>query len=193
MRKFAYKSIIFFLIISITIFFLAFTYKKLYDIETDYMASIINKHKRLEQFNDNRLLLVGGSNLAFGINSALIEKELNVNVINLGLHAGLGFDFIINEAISSVKTGDIILLSLEYYIYNESYQPTTYLVDHTQKIFPSSKNFYHISTKDKFLLWLRNSSKRFEKQEILIDSVYNRKSFNKYGDVIWPFINVSSN
>lgn len=184
MKKFLFKSLMFSFIIVSTVALLSFTYKKIFDVNSDYMASIIDKHKRLDQFDNNRLLLIGGSNLAFGIDSGLIEEEFNVNVINLGLHAGLGLKFIINEAMSSVKKGDIVLLSLEYPLYDESSQPSIDLINHTQTIYPNSKSFYDISLKDNFFISLQNSKKWFDRQNIQIDSVYNRKYFNKYGDVV---------
>ena len=36
-----------------------------------------------------KVVLVGGSNLAFGIDSELISKSLGMPVVNMGLHAGL--------------------------------------------------------------------------------------------------------
>lgn len=160
----------------------------MYDIETDYMAALIDKHNRLDKIDSNRLLLIGGSNLAFGIDSEMIEKRFNVNVVNLGLHAGLGFDFIMNEAIASVKKGDVIVLSLEYALYDESSNNSFELINHIQNMYPESAKYYDPKFKDIFFLWLENAKKRFNNQEVNIDPVYNRKAFNKYGDVVGHLI-----
>lgn len=184
MKKFFYKSFVFFVLISTTVSALSFTYKKIFSRKSDYMASIIDKHKRLAQIDSNRLLLVGGSNLAFGIDSKMIEQNFDVNVINMGIHAGLGLEFMINEAITSVKSGDVVLLSIEYSLYDQSTKPSIDLINHMQIIYPLSKDFYHIGAKDNFYVFLQNANKRFNRQQIEINTTYDRRSFNKFGDAI---------
>lgn len=50
----------------------------------------------------------------YGLDSALIEKELKMPVINLGLHAGLGLRFILTDISNEIRSNDIIMLSPEY-------------------------------------------------------------------------------
>lgn len=188
MRKFILESLLF---LSILIGLIAlqldyYEHNKKYDIDHSYMASIIDKHKRLEQFNNNRLLLVGGSNLAFSINSELIERELDKNVVNLGLQIGLGLEFIINEVMASIREGDIVLLSLEYELYDDYWNPDLDLIDYTQKIYPESKMFYIMTLKEKLSLYEERFRKSFQKAKynVIDNSIYNRNSFNKFGDAI---------
>ena len=42
------------------------------------------------------IILVGGSNVAFGYNSKIISDSMNMDVINFGLHAGFGLKYIID-------------------------------------------------------------------------------------------------
>jgi hypothetical protein len=77
-----------------------------------YMASIADKHRALD-IPGRRILIVGGSNAAFGIDSELITKELGINCINLGLHAGLGLDFMLREAEHELRDDDIVVLTPE--------------------------------------------------------------------------------
>ncbi len=61
-----------------------------------------------------RLIITGGSNVAFGIDSKLIEEKLGLPVINHGLVVGLGVAPV-KELRDYIKPGDIIVISLEYY------------------------------------------------------------------------------
>ena len=45
---------------------------------SDYMAAIIDKHAMLERAEGPRVLLVGGSNLAFGVDSRAIAEAMQL-------------------------------------------------------------------------------------------------------------------
>ncbi|MBN1449647.1 MAG: hypothetical protein JW963_01415 [Anaerolineales bacterium] len=66
-----------------------------------------------------RIIITGGSNVAFGIDSELIEKNLHLPVINHGLVVGLGVTPI-KELRDYIKPGDIVIISLEYYNFSNS-------------------------------------------------------------------------
>jgi hypothetical protein len=102
----------------------------------------------------------------------------------LGLHAGLGLEFIINEAVLSVKKGDVVLLSIEYPLYKDEEDGDPDLINYTQNIYPKAKDYYRIRLKDNLIIWFQHLKNRFQKQHSYLDSVYNRKSFNTYGDMI---------
>ena len=61
-----------------------------------------------------RLLITGGSGAHYTIDSDLIEQELGIPVINLGLDGPIGLDVILPSIIDQVKPGDIVLLVPEY-------------------------------------------------------------------------------
>src|SRR6266436_7071833 len=70
----------------------AFTLNK-----TGYLAASIDKHHLLVQQPSPRIVFVGGSNLAFGLDSSEIERSLSYHPINMGLHIGLGLAFMLAE------------------------------------------------------------------------------------------------
>jgi len=82
--------------------------------ETNYLAATVQKHALLEQTATPKLVLTGGSNVPFGIQSPVLEKELGLPVVNMGLVAGMGIDFMLAEIAGSLRAGDAVLLSLEY-------------------------------------------------------------------------------
>ena len=61
-----------------------------------------------------RLLITGGSGAHYTLDSELIEQELGIPVVNLGLDGPIGLDVILPSVIDQVKPGDIVLLIPEY-------------------------------------------------------------------------------
>jgi hypothetical protein len=82
----------------------------------DYLLAIRTKHENLSRLKSPRILFMGGSSAAFGIDSKSIGDSLNMNGFNLGLHAGLGIKFMVNEALDVVRPGDVLIVSTEYYL-----------------------------------------------------------------------------
>jgi hypothetical protein len=60
-----------------------------------------------------RIILIGGSNVSFGLDAELMQRSLGIPVINDGLHAGLGI-VPLRELQEYIRQGDIIIISLEY-------------------------------------------------------------------------------
>ena len=78
-----------------------------------------------------RVIIFGGSNIAFGIDSELMERALGIPVINDGLHVGLGVAPLL-EVKKYIQPGDIIIISLEYYNFTDAtsfYGQPQYLAD----------------------------------------------------------------
>lgn len=82
--------------------------------ETNYLAATVDKHDRLRKMAGPRIVLVGGSNVAFGFESDRIEKAMGRPVANMGLAAGLGIEFMLREIEPALGDGDLVVLSLEY-------------------------------------------------------------------------------
>ncbi|ACV63613.1 hypothetical protein Dtox_2848 [Desulfofarcimen acetoxidans DSM 771] len=77
-----------------------------------------------------KIIVLSGSNSLFGIKSQMIEQELGISAVNMAIHAGLQLDYILKQAHSIAKKGDIILLPLEYELYNYTGAPDEILVDY---------------------------------------------------------------
>jgi hypothetical protein len=95
-----------------------------------YQASLI-KANLLANIPAPRVIVFGGSNIAFGIDSKFMERELKIPVINDGLHVGLGVAPLL-EMKKYIQPGDIIVISLEYYNFTNKtafFGPPQYLAD----------------------------------------------------------------
>ena len=79
----------------------------------DYLAAMAAKHARLRSLPSPKVLLLGGSNIGFGMDSEMLEQALCRPVVNMGIHAGLGFRFMVNEVKDALGPGDLVLVALE--------------------------------------------------------------------------------
>jgi len=82
-----------------------------------YLAESLQQLHLLETIPGRRIILAGGSNVAFGLDARLMQKELGVPVINYGLHAGLGI-VPLRELQQYIHEGDIVIISLEYSMFS---------------------------------------------------------------------------
>ncbi|MBQ4278646.1 MAG: hypothetical protein IJC16_01650 [Rikenellaceae bacterium] len=77
-------------------------------------AAMADKDRMLDTTPSPRIILVGGSNLAYGIDSRRISRAFGLPVVNTGLNAGMGLYYIMERVRPYIRTGDIVVLSPEY-------------------------------------------------------------------------------
>lgn len=89
--------------------------------ETGYLAAYKDKYLLLHTENGKikRIILMGDSNVAFGIDSERIEEAFGVQVINMGLHGGLGKVFCMDIARSGIREGDIVIVLPASFTYSK--------------------------------------------------------------------------
>ncbi|MGE0495448.1 MAG: hypothetical protein AB7S38_39950 [Vulcanimicrobiota bacterium] len=93
--------------------------------EFAYFASVIDKTARLESLPSPKVVLVGGSNVAYGFDSQLLESGLGRPVVNMGIHAPFGLDYMLAEVESSLKPGDLVVVCPEYELLASDLKPET--------------------------------------------------------------------
>ena len=76
-----------------------------------YTASLMDKVDRLCSITEPKIILVGNSNVSFGMDSALLEDAMGMPVVNLGLQGGLGNAFHEEIAKLNIQPGDIVVVS----------------------------------------------------------------------------------
>lgn len=76
------------------------------------------KTKLAQAIPEPKLLVIGGSGALFGISAAKLEQGTGMRAINLASHAGLGLPILLDSSRSLVAPGDVVLLSLEYELYD---------------------------------------------------------------------------
>ena len=108
MKIFSFLSLL--LILSI---FSAFYVPNL-SIQNTLYYSILDKHNMLKNSKSPKIIFIGGSNLSFGLDSKRISDTYGINVIDMGIHAGIGLKYIANDIKPSLNGGDIVVVSPEY-------------------------------------------------------------------------------
>lgn len=151
-----------------------------------FVGATIEKEKRLAELPAPRLVFVGGSNLAFGLDSKRISDSLNIGVVNMGLHAGLGVAFGLNEAKNLIKQGDNIILCVEYGLTKKG---DTKLYSQLVDINPQAAHYLDDSFNDKLRLiginWQRCVSSLFFAAVLNPnENVYRRDGFSAEGDMV---------
>lgn len=87
-------------------------------VELLWINSCLDKKEHFAKMEEkNKIIFTSGSNVLFGVNTKLISKELQIPTYNMAIHAGLGASFVIDEAKNVLKSGDVVILPLEYNLY----------------------------------------------------------------------------
>lgn len=90
------------------------------DSRTQYIYDWVQLKQHIPRnISDNKVILLSGSNTLFGLDSKIIGNDLGISVVNMGIHAGLQ-EYIFYAVKPSLKSGDVLLLPLEYSYYRLS-------------------------------------------------------------------------
>ena len=81
--------------------------------EETYYAELPRKVERLAETPGRRLVVIGGSSAAFGLDSALAEEELGMPCVNFGLYAAFGLKPMLDLAAGRLHRGDIVVIAPE--------------------------------------------------------------------------------
>lgn len=80
-------------------------------------AQAYKQQRAVEQMKP-QLVIAGGSSAMFGIDSQQLGQAFERPAVNLGVNAGLGLPVILNQTLASVKSGDVVILALEYPLFS---------------------------------------------------------------------------
>jgi len=156
-----------------------------------FVGALDSKIERLDSIEEDKIVVIGGSSVAFGVNSPLIEKYTGMPVVNFGLYASLGTKLMLDLSRESINEGDIVVIAPEM----DAQTLSLYFnADSTLRALDGSfHNVFRVSFDDSFKLlasgWEFASEKlKLEKSDTPPDysGVYSRKSFNEYLDIAYP-------
>ena len=80
----------------------------------NYLVAAIDKRERLCCTEGRRLILIGGSNVAFSMDSPLLEQRYGLAPVNMGLKAGLGPRFMTRQVDDQIRDGDVVVIMMEH-------------------------------------------------------------------------------
>ena len=104
------------IVLILVLIFVNYQAAKIYSAHNqgNYLAAISDKEELLKNTPSPKVILVGGSNVAFGFDSKIIGAKLGMPVVNTGLQGGIGIRFALNFVKPYIHEGDIVIVSPEY-------------------------------------------------------------------------------
>lgn len=165
------------------------------NLDISYTASIIEKYKRLESLPSPKIVLIAGSNFAYGINSQMIEQSLHKPVVNMAMHYDYGTDFMLRQIQDQLHPGDTVIMGFEYIVESKGNIGEKILM---ANVFPKAKEWFEYENAIQYLrentvariASLRLTLERLISSEDIIPtvddttSIFFRKAINEYGDLI---------
>lgn len=82
--------------------------------QNDYAKVSVLKHERMASIEGPKVVLIGGSNLAFGIESDVIESATGCATANMGMNGYFGPRFMLREVRPKLSAGDIVVIAFEW-------------------------------------------------------------------------------
>ena len=153
-----------------------------------YLGELADKYYRLRSFDDeNKIVIIGGSSVAFGINSQMIEESLGIPAVNFGLYGPLGTAIMMDLTRGHIHEGDIVILAPE--------------TDHqTMSMYFNGEAMWNACDADytmlfkvrphdwgemlgSFWTYAQNKLRFYIYGKPHPDGVYDHDSFNEYGDI----------
>ena len=153
-----------------------------------FLGELKDKHRRLSETVGAKIVLIGGSSLAFGLDSALLEEYVGMPVVNYGLYATIGTKAMMDLSRSHIGRGDIVVLCPEtdpqtYSLYYNAHSMWQAIDSDLSLLFDTGlDNFGELAaafpsfSKDK-LDFVRLNTRPAP------SGIYAEDSFNEYGDI----------
>ena len=146
------------------------------------------KTLRAESIKGRKIVIVSGSNALFGCNSKMLEDAFGMGVVNYGVNAGVFLPYVLYKAKRVIKRGDVVLLPLEYDMYNYDGVPNAQMID---SIYGRERGvFWTLSLREQFLLVWNVTFRRVldgyksEGGKAVRHGLYGAHNVDKYGDQV---------
>lgn len=78
-----------------------------------YYAALEKQYDRLVRMEENKVILVGGSNIAFGADSCLFQRLYGKPLVSLGLYGLFGTRLMMEISKANLRRGDIVIICPE--------------------------------------------------------------------------------
>ena len=153
-----------------------------------YFGELTDKYTRLRSFdNENKIVVIGGSNVAFGLSSPMMEENTGYPTVNFGLYGPLGTAIMMDLTRGHIHEGDIVILAPEtdhqtmsMYFNGEGMweccdSDFTMLFKVRAHDWPEMLGSFWTYAEKKYQFYLYGKPNP--------DGVYDHSSFNEYGDI----------
>ncbi|MBQ8185521.1 MAG: hypothetical protein IJ037_01460, partial [Clostridia bacterium] len=81
--------------------------------DQSFLAGLALKYDLIKNESSPKLVIIGGSSAAFGLDTELLEEHLPYEVVNFGLYATLGTKVMMDLASDYIEEGDVVIVAPE--------------------------------------------------------------------------------
>lgn len=172
------------LTVLVTVFFLPPVYAD------TFVGELGEKYDRLCSIDDPKIVVIGGSSVAFGLDSAMMEEKLGMPVVNFGLYANLGTKLMMDLSKANINKGDIIVLAPEM----NSQTLSLYFNSETamQALDGNMRMLFRVGSDNHESLLGASWKFANDKLHYLVsgkrpanEGAYKKENFNEYGDNVY--------
>ncbi len=154
-----------------------------------YLGELSDKYERLKNTEGKKIVVIGGSATAFGLNSQLIDEEFeDYDVVNFGLYATIGTKMMLELSKVNIGEGDIIIFSPEmseqaFSLYFDA-ETALQCLDSNWEMFKWLDDDDKNAMYGKFYSYLIDKSSYATGSKTMnLTGVYQHINFNDYGDI----------
>lgn len=137
MRKFLFRLVAFGAFLTIA-FGIVYLINRLYLVRDSYNNAFTLKAELISNTPPPKVVVIGGSNVAFGLDSKLLADSLRRKVVNAGLVAGVGMKYTLDSYEPLLRRGDVAVIQPEY---DHFYGTVAYGNPETAGFLPYLKDF----------------------------------------------------
>ena len=155
-----------------------------------YMGELAEKTDRLYSTKGEKIVIIGGSSVPFGVDSKLLEEMVGRPIINFGLYGSIGTKAMLDISKGAINKGDVIIIAPEtdaqtyslYYGADSVWQSCDGNIsllfktggDNAKAMFGSYWKF--CTQKMKYI---------FKGEKPQTSGVYSKSSFDEYGYIVY--------
>ncbi len=154
-----------------------------------YYAALPVKYDRLRTAGKEKIVVIGGSSVAFGIDSALMEEELGRPCVNFGLYAAFGLKPMLDLSLGSLEKGDLVViapeLSSQMFSDYVGYEYLLEALEGRSDMAMALGMDYAAGFVAKLPDYAKNSKKLLSSGGLKVSGVYAASSFDERGDMIY--------
>ena len=81
--------------------------------EKSFVCALDEKYDRLYSTEGEKIVVIGGSSVAFGLRSDILEEYAQMPVVNFGLYAALGTKLMLDLSRDAIGEGDVVIITPE--------------------------------------------------------------------------------
>ena len=152
-----------------------------------FYGELDDKYDRLSSIDTPKIVVVGGSSVAFGLNSQMIKEQTGYEVVNFGLYADLGTKIMLDLSEGHINEGDIVIIApemdkqtLSLYFNGTS---TLKATDDKPSMLLSLKGEDWYDIWGSFWGFMKEKWHYVKEGAPDPEGVYNAGNFNEYGDI----------